>query len=202
MDKRTLSSARWQVIVQLLVEPELGLAHRPIVTARHSRIMGATCRIDALWWHPWQQCNYTGIPFAQVGRLCGAPSARTDGGKPRPYGVYGDSHSVHQSGWSASERVRRATCEVLCRGGVYALPPRPSGTRHLRKGDTRDATMRNVAPMFKRVGSTCLKRSTRRIRSPEFAGGFRIAASISRRSTAFWGATCCGCWRLSTEAIG
>ena len=88
------------------------------------------------------QCNNTGIPFAQVGRLCGSQSARTDGGKPRPYGGYGDSHSVHRSGWSASERVRRATCEVLCRGGVYPLPPRPPGTHHLSEGDTRDATMR------------------------------------------------------------
>jgi hypothetical protein len=94
-----------------------------------------------------EQCDNTGIPFAQVGRLCGSPSARTDGGKPRPYGGYGDSHSVHGSGWSASERVRRATCEVLCRGGVYPLPARPPGTHHLSEGDTRDATMPNVAPM-------------------------------------------------------
>jgi len=91
-------------------------------------------------------CCITGIPFAQVGRLCGSPSARTDGGKPRPYGGYGDSHSVHQSGWSASERVRRATCEVLCRGGVYALPPRPSGTHHLRKGDTRVVALSASVP--------------------------------------------------------
>ena len=59
------------------------------------------------------------------------------GGKPRPYGGYGDSSSVHQCRWNAGERVRHATCEVLCRGGVYPLPPRSSGTHHLSKGDTR-----------------------------------------------------------------
>ena len=79
----------------------------------------------------------TGISFAQVGRLCGSQDARTGGGKPRPYGGYGDSHSVHQCGWNAGERVRHAMCEVLCRGGVYPLPPRSSGTHHLSEGDTR-----------------------------------------------------------------
>jgi hypothetical protein len=37
--------------------------------------------------------------------------------------------------------VRHATCEVLCRGGVYPLPPRSSGTHHLSEGDTRVAGM-------------------------------------------------------------
>jgi hypothetical protein len=64
--------------------------------------------------------NNTGISFAQVGRLCGSPGVRTGGGKPRPYGGYGDSHSVHQCGWNAGERVRHATCEVL--GGTR--PPK------------------------------------------------------------------------------
>ncbi len=86
-------------------------------------------------------CCITGISFAQVGRLCGSPGARTGGSKPRPYGGYGDSHSVHQCGWNAGERVRHATCEVLCRGGVYPRPPRPSGTHHLSEGDTRDVRM-------------------------------------------------------------
>jgi hypothetical protein len=62
MDKRALSSARGQVIIQLLVEPELGLAHQPIVPARHSKMgsLGPPSSSSAFF-RPESRCLRDGV---------------------------------------------------------------------------------------------------------------------------------------------